>query len=323
MIDDLLDITRIARNKLELRREPVELADVIRTAVETSRPLIDAGGHEFTIELPPSPPLVVNADQTRLAQCVSNLLNNAAKYTNAGGQISLIVERQGSDALIHVKDNGIGISPQMLPRIFGMFQQLDRSLGHSQGGLGIGLTLVKRLVQMHGGSVEAQSEGPGKGSEFTMRLPLQVNATSSPMRPQDVPAPQRQAPSESSLRVLIVDDNRDSANSLVLLLRITGHNARAAYDGLEAVQLAESFQPHVVVLDIGMPRLNGYQAAERMREQSWSKGATFIAVTGWGQEGDKQRATDAGFDHHIVKPVDPNALLALLESIQQEQKVQT
>ncbi len=311
LVDDLMDVSRISRGKLELRKGRVPLAAVLNSAVETSSPLIEQMGHELTVTLPKQP-LIVDADMTRLAQVFLNLLNNAAKYSDRGGHIQLNVERQGSDVVVTVKDTGIGIAADQLPRIFELFTQVDRSLEKSQGGLGIGLTLVKRLVEMHGGRVEAKSEGPGMGSEFIVRLPVVVEAS----RPQEAGIEDEPAAPKSSLRILIVDDNRDGADSLGMLLRIMGNNTRTAYDGQEGVDVAGEFRPDVVLLDIGLPKLNGYEACRRIREQPWGKGVVLIAMTGWGQDDDRRRSHEAGFDHHMVKPVDPQALMKMLAGLQ-------
>ena len=314
LVDDLVDVSRISRDKVELKREQVELAAVVNSAVETSRPLVEQMGHQLTVTLPDQP-VVVDADLTRLAQVFLNLLNNAAKYSDRGGNIQLIVERQGSDVVVTVKDTGIGIDADQLPRIFEMFMQVDRSLEKSQGGLGIGLTLVKRLVEMHGGRVEAKSEGPGKGSEFVVRLPVVIE-----------PSKARQSGDEaeqlvkSSQRILVVDDNRDGADSLSEMLKIMGNDTRTAYDGQEGVDVAGAFRPDVLLLDIGLPKLNGYEACRRIREQPWGKDVVLIAVTGWGQDDDRRRSQEAGFDHHMVKPVDPQALIKMLAGLQVAKK---
>jgi PAS domain S-box-containing protein len=311
LVDDLLDVSRIATGKLELRNEPVQLRLVVNSAVEISRPLIEHMGHKLTVTLPPHP-LTVNADMTRLAQVLTNLLNNAAKYTERGGHIWLTVERQGSDVLMSVKDNGIGIAPKELPGVFGMFAQVQASLERAQGGLGIGLTLVRRLVEMHGGRIEAHSDGCGKGSEFVVRLPLIVEASGP-----KAPAPADEPPSsKSSLRILIVDDNRDSADTLGMLLRIMGNEIRTAYDGLQGLEVAAEFRPDVTLLDIGLPKVNGHEACRRIREQPWGKTMVLIAVTGWGQEEDLHRSHEAGFDHHLVKPVDTGALMRMLAELE-------
>jgi PAS domain S-box-containing protein len=314
LIDDLMDVSRIARNRLELRKERVELAEILQGAVETSRPFIDGSGHELCVTLPPER-VYVDADPTRLAQVFANLLNNAAKYSEPHGQIFLNAERQGSDAVVSVRDRGIGIPKEMLGHVFDPFAQVDRSLERTRGGLGIGLTLVKRLVEMHGGSVTADSEGPGKGSEFIVRLPIPIAQPAfGPTATPDEPL--RKAPARR--RILIVDDNNDAATSLSMMLNILGYETRTAFDGVAGLEAACAFRPDVALMDIGMPRMNGYEVARRIREQPWSNGIVLIAVTGWGQSEDKQRATEAGFDHHLVKPVDPSLLTKLLASLARE-----
>jgi signal transduction histidine kinase/ActR/RegA family two-component response regulator len=317
LVDDLLDVSRITRNKLELRRERVELANVINIALETSRPQLDAPGHEFSLSLPDEP-IHLDADLTRLAQAVANLLNNASKYTPPGGKIELTAARDGSDAVIRVRDTGIGIAPDMLGRVFDMFAQADRSTHGSRAGLGIGLTLVKRLVELHGGTVEARSDGPRAGSEFIIRLPILIGNHAHAARRSDAgDARADDAAAGAALRILVVDDNRDSANSLGRLLRITGNIVRTAYDGQEAIETAEAFRPDVILADIGMPRLNGHDAAKHIRQQPWGSSIVLVAISGWGQDGDKQQSREAGFDHHIVKPIDPERLLELLSTFQQ------
>ena len=307
LVDDLLDVSRIARGKIELRMQRVEIGEAVRIALESSRPLIERGGHELTVQLPVEP-VRVDADLARLAQVLSNLLNNAAKYTRAGGHIWLCAERSASHAVIRVRDNGIGIRPAMLTHIFEMFTQLPGSSLHSQGGLGIGLTLVRRLVELHGGSVEAHSEGIGKGSEFVVRLPLAPVESTNDQHAAQPDADRDPDPR----RILVVDDNRDAADSLCMLLKARGHEVRVAYDGLEAVGAAVAFRPEVVLLDIGLPKLSGYEAARRIREAGGA-GTLLIAVTGWGQEEDRRRAREAGFDHHLTKPVDPLAISRLID----------
>jgi PAS domain S-box-containing protein len=316
LVDDLIDVSRITRGKLELRKERVELARVLQGAVETSRPLIDGAGHALTVALP-SNPVYLDADLTRLAQVFSNLLNNAAKYSDRGGRIWLAAERQGSDAVVSVRDTGIGIPKEMLPRIFDMFTQVDRSWQRAHGGLGIGLTLVKRLVEMHGGSVAASSDGPGKGSEFVVRLPIPVahRAAAARLTPDD-----RATPAPARYRVLVVDDNNDAATSLSMLLNMLGYEMRTAFDGMAGLEAAAAFRPDFVLLDIGMPKLNGCEVARRIRAQPWGKEPVLIAVTGWGQAEDKQRIIEAGFDHHLVKPVDPTALASLLALLVRERE---
>ncbi len=311
LIDDLLDLSRVSRGTLELKRERVELSAVVRNAVETSRLLIEQMGHELSVAVQPDP-IYMDGDMTRLAQVVSNLLNNAAKYTERGGRIRLSAERQGSDAVLTVQDNGVGIPANMLTQVFEMFAQVDRSLERSRGGLGIGLSLVKRLVELHGGSVEARSDGDGRGSTVVVRLPIAL-ALAGERRGEDESEPVRV---QSHLRILVADDNQDAATSLALLLRIMGHETRTAHDGLEALDAAAAFRPDVTLLDIGMPQLNGYDVCRRIRQQAWGKGMVLIALTGWGQEDDKRQAQEAGFDHHLTKPVDPAALEKLLARCQ-------
>jgi PAS domain S-box-containing protein len=311
IVDDLLDLSRISRGKVELRKERVELAKIVEQAVETSRPLMDQAGHELTVILPPAP-IFVDGDATRLSQVFANLLNNAAKYTERGGRVTLSVERRGGEVVVTVADTGVGIPAHMLPRVFDMFTQVDRSLEKSQGGLGIGLSLVKGLVELHGGRVSARSAGHGKGSAFTVRLPEAPN----PNLPRDsVPTSRDGQPAAPRRRVLVVDDNRDAAISLAQLLRILGNETRVAHDGLAALDVAAAFAPHLVLLDIGMPRLNGYDTARRIREQPWGLDMRLVALTGWGQEGDKRKSQEAGFNFHMVKPIDPTELEELLSNL--------
>jgi signal transduction histidine kinase/CheY-like chemotaxis protein len=310
LVDDLLDVSRISRGRVELRRERVELASVMQYAIEAARPLFENMDQELTVTLPLRP-VYVQADPTRLAQVVGNLLNNAGKYTNRGGRIWLTVEVAGAaprcTAVIRVRDNGIGIDAEQLPRIFGMFVQVDTSLERSGSGLGIGLTLAKTLVEMHGGTVDVRSAGVGQGSEFIVRLPCMADDVVSA-----VPPATREPLAVTTRRVLIVDDNRDSADSLATLLRLSGHETRAAYDGLEAVEAAITFRPHAILMDIGLPKLNGYEAARRIRERSMDADLVLVALTGWGQESDRRRSEEAGFDAHLVKPVDDGILTRLL-----------
>jgi PAS domain S-box-containing protein len=301
LVDDLLDISRITRGKIELRKERVELAAIVRDAIEGSRPLIDQKSHELTVTIPPQP-IHLEADLTRLSQVLMNLINNAAKFGGRAGRIWVTAEREEDWLLIRVKDTGIGIPPEMLPRIFDMFTQGDRSLERSEGGLGLGLTLVQRLVEMHGGTVEACSEGLGKGSEFVLRLPVAVEIQDEGSHGaagdgETIVPPARR-------RILVVDDNLDAAESLGMLLEMLGHEVHTAHDGLEAVGAVAQFQPDVVLLDIGLPKLNGYEAARRIREQNGGTGPVLVALTGWGQEEDRRLSKEAGFDHHMTKPVD-------------------
>ena len=313
LIDDLLDIARITSNKLELRRERIEASEVFNTAVETSRPLIEQRGHKLIVKLP-AEPIHIDGDMVRLAQVISNLLNNAAKYTERGGRIWLAAARRGEQAIIKVRDTGMGIPAEILPRIFEMFAQAERSTNGSPGGLGIGLTLVKRLVEMHGGTITAHSDGRGKGSEFIVRVPL---TSSQPPQPEVRTKGKQEVRTRNGgpVRILVVDDNHDSADSLGLLMKLLGNDVRIVHDGLAAVDVANEFEPRVVLLDIGLPNLNGYEAAQKIREQPWGNQAVLIAVTGWGEAVDRQRSKNAGFDHHLVKPVDPDVLTKLLATL--------
>jgi PAS domain S-box-containing protein len=312
LIDDLLDVSRITRGKLELRKERVELASAVQSAVEGSRPFIEASGHRLTVLLPPEP-IPLDADPTRLAQVFSNLLTNAAKYTDAGGQIRLTASRDcHGEVAVSVQDTGIGIAADHLPRLFEMFSQVKTALERSQGGLGIGLSLVKGLVEMHGGTVQARSDGVGKGSEFIVRLPV-AEEMPTPESPESGSG--NEAAARPGNRVLVADDNRDAADSLGLMLRLGGHIVHAVHDGQEAVDAAGWFRPDLALLDIGMPKLNGFEAARHIREQPWGKTMVLVAVTGWGQEEDRRRATEAGFDLHLTKPVDPDALEKLLAGL--------
>jgi PAS domain S-box-containing protein len=308
LIDDLLDVSRISRGKISLRKERVPLLAVVQQAVETSRPAIEQAGHELTTSVVPDP-IWVEADPTRLAQVFANLLNNAAKFTERGGHVRLTIARHGDQAVVSVRDNGIGIPVHLLPTVFEMFTQVDRSLERSQGGLGVGLSLVKGLVEMHGGSVEARSDGPGTGSEFVVRLPLILAIEEA--QPENAPPGKPLVPR----RILVVDDNRDAANSLAMILRIMGHEVQTVHDGIAAIETAAATQPAVILLDIGMPRLNGYDVACEIRRQEWGKGVVLVALTGWGQEDDRRRSLEAGFNFHLVKPIEIAALEKLLADL--------
>jgi len=309
LIDDLLDLSRISRGKIDLRKERIELASAIAQAIETSRPSLAQADHELLTEIPPGA-IYVDADLTRLTQVFSNLLNNAAKFTERGGRVRLAVQLMGLDAVVSVTDNGIGIPTHMLPHVFEMFTQVDGNLERSRGGLGIGLSIVQRLVQMHGGSVEARSDGPGKGSEFIVRLPQALSLVGN--KPADEAVPVRPT---ASLRILVADDNLDSADSLAMLLTLEGNETQMAHDGLAALEVAATFRPDVMLLDIGMPKLNGYEVCRRIRQQAWGKDIVVIALTGWGQEEDKRRSLEAGVDYHLVKPVDFASLEKLLTGV--------
>lgn len=307
LVDDLLDVSRITRNRLELRRELVTLEDVVHNTIETSRPFVEHSGHTLSVTLP-TRPIYLDADPVRLAQVLSNLLNNAAKYTEPGGRITLTAEVEGANAVVRIRDNGIGIPADALPRIFEMFSQVDRGKADAQGGLGIGLTLVRRLVEMHGGSVEAASEGAGRGSEFTVRLPIPAHDVRDESERKADPS----SPEGPARRILVVDDNRDAAETLGMMLSLMGHDIKTAFDGPAALDAADEFRPEIVLLDIGLPTMNGYEVCRRMRRQAWSSDAMIVALTGWGQEEDRRRSEDAGFDHHVVKPVEVSELVLLL-----------
>ena len=311
MVEDLLDISRIGQGKLTVRKTRIDLSAVVERAVETSQPLIEAGRHRLRVELPaPAPRL--DGDLQRLAQAVSNLLNNAAKYTETGGNIELTVEIAGDEALLRVKDDGIGIPAEILPNVFDLFAQADRALHRAQGGLGIGLTLVKNIVEMHGGRAEAFSAGPGQGSEVVLHLPLAEEAHPGAFGLTAATAP---AP-PSGHRVLVVDDNVDSAESLAMLLEIAGHEVRATHDGVSAVEIARDFQPRFVLLDIGLPGMDGFEVARRLRQESEMRQAVLVALTGYGQPEDRRKSLDAGFDHHLTKPVDFVVLKKLIDALQ-------
>jgi PAS domain S-box-containing protein len=311
LVDDLLDVARITNGRIDLRSEPVELASLIRGAVEVSKPLIDVANHRLAMTLPPRP-ITVKGDAVRLTQVIANLLNNAAKYMEPGGQIWITATSEGEEALISVRDTGIGIAPEMLPQVFQMFMQADRDGKHTQGGLGVGLALAKQLIEMHGGRIEGHSKGKGQGSEFVIRLPLaeqQLPATDDVSTTDDLNQTR-------SSNVLIVDDNKDAAHSLGLLLRMLGHDVQTANDGPSALEVLESYHPRVVLLDLGMPGMDGYEVARQARELPQCKHSIFVALTGWGQEEDRQRTRDAGFDHHLLKPVNLGALKVLLTEAQ-------
>jgi PAS domain S-box-containing protein len=299
LVDDLLDVSRITTGKLKLRKERVDLAAVVRSAIETSRPLIDEQGHQFTVELPPTP-ILLDADPTRLAQVFSNLLNNAAKYSEQGGHITLSAGAEGNAVIVRVTDRGIGIPADHLPRIFQLFAQVETASDRSQGGLGIGLSLVKGLVEMHGGTIEARSDGPGRGSELVVRLP---QASAEPLGSHLAKPDDEKTSPTTRYRILVVDDNRPSAHSTAMALGLMGHELATARDGTEGIERARTFGPDVILMDIGLPEMNGYETARRIREQPWGKNMILIAVTGYGQEEDRRRSLEAGFDHHLVKPL--------------------
>jgi CheY-like chemotaxis protein/two-component sensor histidine kinase len=304
LVDDLLDIGRITRDKLELRPQRIELASIIHQAVEISRPLITAGKHELRVNLPPAP-IWVRADPVRLAQIFGNLLNNACKFTEPKGQIVVTAKADSGKAIVSVADTGIGIAPDQLDHIFEMFLQVDKSLERTRSGLGIGLTLVKRLVELHGGRIEARSDGLGHGSEFVVFLPMLASEAVPSAAAVGAAKP---VANILTKRILVTDDNQDAANTVAMLLRLSGHEVETAYDGTSAVRKAETYQPDIMLLDIGLPGMNGYDVCRSIRQQPWGKDIRIVALTGWGQDQDRRNAREAGFDDHLVKPVDPQVL---------------
>jgi PAS domain S-box-containing protein len=309
LIDDLLDVSRITRGKIRLDAEPTTLEFVISRSIETARPLIDAHRHRLSVELP-SEPLFLHADLTRLGQAFANLLNNAAKFTPDGGTITLMAQQTGPTIEVRVRDSGIGVAPDMLPRIFDLFTQVDSTPGRSQGGLGIGLTLVRTLIEMHGGSVEAHSAGPGKGSEFLVRLPALKGATEGASDEAAPDSPVRREKS-AARRILVVDDNADARESLTEVLGEWGHDVRTAENGETALEAARAFHPEVVLIDIGLPGMNGYDLARALRGTSGLEGSTLVALTGYGRAEDRKASFEAGFDDHWVKPVSFEMLSAV------------
>lgn len=316
LVDDLLDVSRIVTGKMTFHREPTELSGIIARAIEETQPAIDARGHELMLSLP-ARPIIVDADAVRLAQVVSNLIVNAAKYTDTPSRIWLTVEKQTGErragegpideAVIRVKDSGVGIDPEMLPRIFSLFMQADNSLARSQGGLGIGLTVVKRIVEMHGGTVTALSEGLGRGSEFIVRIPVSV--VGAPPKLVTLGAPPK---STTKRRILVVDDNVDAATTIASLLKAWGHDVQSVFNGTAALEAARSFRPEIILLDIGLPGISGYEVARQLRSEPALSGAVIAALTGYGQESDRNQSLEAGFDYHLTKPPDPKLLETLL-----------
>lgn len=307
LVDDLLEMSRITSGKILLRRERVDIATIVRGAIDSSTPIIEKAGHKLIVSLP-SEPIWVDADPVRLTQVFANLLNNAAKYTEENGTITVTVGREKNNGVIvSVRDTGLGIPADMLPRVFDMFAQVDRTLKRSQGGLGIGLALARNLIDLHGGHIEAHSEGPGRGSEFIVRL--------TGLFPSDrasVQDSRNRRMHNTTRKILVVDDNRDAATALNMLLQSFGHTTATAYDGAQAVHVAEEFRPDIVLMDLGMPHMDGYEAARRIRENNWGQVMVLVALSGWGQEDDRRKAREAGFNHHFTKPVDIDVVLSLL-----------
>jgi CheY-like chemotaxis protein/two-component sensor histidine kinase len=310
LVDDLLDVSRVSQGKIELRKTRIALSEVIKTAVDASNPLIIAGRHELKLDMPDAP-VWLDADLMRLSQVVSNLLNNAAKYTPEGGAILLSTRREGNEAVVTVSDNGVGIPSDMLPRVFDLFTQVRDNLDRSHGGLGIGLALVKQLVELHGGSITAESAGPGKGSAFRLRLPVDL----APASPDVTEPDSRLLPHKAALKVLIVDDNVDVAQTMGWMLEAIGHDYRMVHEGKLAVPMAQDYRPDAILLDIGMPGMDGYAVCRALREQTLFDDTVIIAQTGWGQTQARAAPGESGFNHHLVKPVTMDRLEELLADI--------
>jgi len=311
LVDDLLEVSRITLGKIEIKRQRVALADVVKSALETSRPALEEAGHELVIELPPHP-VDLLGDPVRLAQIVGNLLHNAGKYTEGRGRIVVAARVEDAQVVLSVRDNGVGMAPEMLPHVFELFTQVDRSRGQSQGGLGIGLTLARSLAHLHGGTIEAHSDGLGKGSEFIVRLPALEPAPAAAGASSER---RSRPPAASGLRVLVTDDVPDSADSMVMLLRLWGHDAQVAYGGQAALEAVASHKPDLVLLDLDLPDISGLEVARRLRADARLRGIRLVALTGYGQREDRRRTQEAGFDEHLVKPVDPKELKKLLEGL--------
>jgi CheY-like chemotaxis protein/two-component sensor histidine kinase len=308
LVDDLLEVSRVITGRIQLHEEYLELGGIVERAIESTRPLIDQHKHTLAVSRP-ADPLWLRADPTRLEQVIVNLLNNAAKYTKEGGQIWLTAQQEGHEVVLRVRDTGVGIAPELLSHIFDLFTQAERTLDRSQGGLGIGLSLVQQLVALHRGTVEAHSKGVGHGSEFIVRLPALSPPTESLAASETT-----QQPVQPS-RILVVEDNHDAADMLVLMLQTFGHEAHAAYSGQSALEMAVQYQPDVVLLDIGLPEMNGYEVARRLREHPQTNEVWILVMTGYGQESDRQRTQEAGFNYHLVKPVNSRTLRDLLATL--------
>ena len=311
LLEDLFDVSRLTRGEFALRLQRLALPAVIEHALEIAQPRIEEHGHSLSVSLP-AVPLQVDGDMTRLAQVFSNLLINAAKYTPAGGRLGLEMAAVGDEVEVRVSDNGIGISAEQMPRLFEMFTQGESVTDRPPGGMGIGLSLARGLVEMHGGRISAHSAGPGLGSEFVVRLPLAESAAATAMAKAAATGAAAPPP---PCRVLVADDLRDSADSLGLLIELMGHTVEIAYDGEAALSAAERFRPDIVLLDLGMPKLDGFEVSRRIRAAPWSESMRLVAQSGWGQEEDRRRTAEAGFDHHLVKPIDPTALEALMQKL--------
>ena len=309
LLDDLLDVSRVTRGTLVLKKSRTELTSVIGVAIETARPLIDAKHHRLSLELP-AQPVQLEADAVRLSQVFANLLINAAKYTDPGGDIRVRATQQANEVLVTVRDNGIGIPQEVMPRLFTLFSQADPTGGRTQEGLGVGLALVRGLVALHGGMVTVRSEGVRRGSELTVRLPVRIATTD--IADDEVDA--GDALSGAPFKILVVDDSRDAADTCATLLELSGHRVQKAYSGRRALEVGGTFHPQVLLVDIGLPDIDGYELARTIRAAPWGRDILLIAVTGWGQEDDRRRALDAGFDHHLTKPAAAETLEALLRA---------
>jgi CheY-like chemotaxis protein len=309
LVDDLLDVNRITTGRLKLQRERLPLSSVLQRAIETVRPLVEERAHRLSVSIAEDVPL--DADPTRLSQVFVALLNNAAKYTDSGGTIAVSARREGPAVIVSVRDSGRGVAASELPNLFQMFTRTSHAVQSGEPGLGVGLSLARSLVEMHGGTIEAHSDGPGHGCEFRVRLPVATAAAPAALAPAE-----RRRPSAAGLRVLVVDDNRDAAASLALLLESMGNEVRTAYDGEQAAAVASEFRPDVALLDIGMPKLDGYEAARRIRRESNGRPLRLVALTGYGQESDRRKSHEAGFDRHLVKPLRPQVLVELLAEIE-------
>jgi CheY-like chemotaxis protein len=316
LIDDLLDVSRITSGKVQLKKECIDVRTILDTALELSRPLIEESRHELFISSPKER-LLLDADPTRMAQVVSNLLNNAAKYTPQGGRIELSAERDQNDVIIRVQDNGVGLTPEALPKVFELFSQIGKTLDRSQGGLGIGLTLVKRLVEMHGGQVTAESKGLGQGSTFIVRLPL---AAVQVINGRQVAGEDGSRSLSVPRRILVVDDNVDGAETIAMLLILFGHMVKTVHNGPDVLEAARTFQPSVIFLDIGLPGMSGYEVAQQLGSDSNMNGLVLVALTGWGSEEDQRRAQSVGFEYHLTKPVGMEKLQSLLIEIDASRK---
>jgi signal transduction histidine kinase/ActR/RegA family two-component response regulator len=313
LVNDLLEVTRVLSGRIQLHQEELDLRGIVQRALETTRDLFEQRKHELNVTLPEEPVWLMG-DALRLEEVIVNLLNNAAKYTPEGGHVSLSLNKEGEDGVVRVKDTGVGIGPDLLPQVFDLFTQAKRTLDRSQGGLGVGLTVVRKLVEMHGGTTEAHSSGLGQGSEFIVRLPILL----SPLRQATVSSAER-AQSTRAWRVLVVDDNVDSADSIASLLESSGHDVKVAYSAEKALEMAAEYQPEIMLLDIGLPEMDGYEVAKRLRQNPQLKDLRLIALTGYGQDSDRQRSRETGFDAHVVKPVDWRDLSELLASLMKRQ----